>query len=253
MPAVSTMPERPLVPLQQRVHRIARRPGYFGDDHAIFTKQAIHQRRLAGVRPTDDRDRYFFLRALSPPALPALRLPGARPPVAPRRTRRVGGFQVLGDHFEQIANAVTVLGADLDDAIESEAREFEGGVAGAAIVGLVDGEDHRHAGIARGLGNVFVARDQSFAPVDDEHDEVGGLERLRPVRFHELVQRVLAGAEQAAGVGQLKMDPTPFHGMSNNVAGGAGDGRDDRSPRAAQTIEQRGLTHIRASDQHDLA
>ena len=46
--------------------------------------------------------------------------------------------------------------------------------------------------------------------------------------------------------------PLPRDGMSDDVAGGSGDGRDDRSPRAAQTIEQRRLTDIRATDQHDL-
>src|SRR5688572_12268485 len=48
------------------------------------------------------------------------------------------------------------------------------------------------------------------------------------------------------------MDPAPLHGVSNNVTGGTGNGRHNRAPAAAQTVEQRGLTHIRASDQHDL-
>ena len=52
--------ERPPMPLQQRIHRIARRPRHLGDDHAIFAQQPIHQRRLAGVRTADDRDRGFL-------------------------------------------------------------------------------------------------------------------------------------------------------------------------------------------------
>lgn len=42
--------------------------------------------------------------------------------------------------------------------------------ARAPIVGFVDRQNHRHAGIARRLGDVFVAGDQPFAPVDHHHD-----------------------------------------------------------------------------------
>src|SRR5687768_12839694 len=66
------------------------------------------------------------------------------------------------------------------------------------------------------------------------------------------MERIFTRAKQPAGVRERKMDPTPFHGLSNNVAGGTGDRGDDGPPCAAQTIEQRGLTYVRASDQHDV-
>ena len=60
-----------------------------------------------------------------------------------------------------------MLGADLDNVLEAKSVQFERAGPGAAIVGLVDREDHRNTGVARGLGDFFVARDQTLAAVDD--------------------------------------------------------------------------------------
>ena len=82
-------------------------------------------------------------------------------------------LELLDDRVEQVADAVAVLGADLDDVIEAEPVELERAGAGAAIVGLVDGENDRHVRLARGLGDFLVAGHKTFAAVDDEHDQIG--------------------------------------------------------------------------------
>ena len=101
-----------------------------------------------------------------------------------RRSLRSGSVceaKLLDDHLEQIADALAVLGADLDDGVEAQPIQLERAGAGAAVVGLVDREDDRHAGIARGLGDVLVAGDQALAAVDHEDDQIGGLQaRVRP-------------------------------------------------------------------------
>ena len=64
------------------------------------------------------------------------------------------------------------------------------------------------------------------------------------------MKRIFTGAKKPTGVSERKMDPTPFHGLSNNVAGGTGDRGDDGPPCAAQTIEQCGLTYVRTADEN---
>ena len=68
---------------------------------------------------------------------------------------------------------------------------------------------------------------------------------------YELVQRILDGAEHPAGIGELESEVLPDHGMGQHVAGGARNGRDDGPPGAGQTVEQRGLAHVGAADEHD--
>jgi hypothetical protein len=99
--------------------------------------------------------------------------------------------------------------------------------------------------------DVLVARDQAFPAVGDEDQQFGLGERPAPARDDQFVERVLAGAEHPAGVGQLEADLVGHDRVGDDVAGRPGDGRHDRAARPRHPIEQRGLTHIGASDQHD--
>jgi hypothetical protein len=60
----------------------------------------------------------------------------------------------------------------VDDVLEAEPEvQFEGSGAGAAVVVLVDGEESPgHAGIARGLGTIFVTGYQPLTAID-HHDD----------------------------------------------------------------------------------
>ena len=60
------------------------------------------------------------------------------------------------------------------------------------------------------LRDLTVARHDTFAAIDNEHKEIGVGNRATPAFEHERVQRVLAGAEHAAGVDQLEMRALPF-------------------------------------------
>ena len=48
--------ERRLAALQHGVDRVARRAGDVGDDHALPGRERVQERRLADVRPAEDRD-----------------------------------------------------------------------------------------------------------------------------------------------------------------------------------------------------
>ena len=46
-------------------------------------------------------------------------------------------------------------------------------------------------------GDLLVARDQPFAAIDHEHQQIGGFQGLPALLDDQLVQRILAGAEHA--------------------------------------------------------
>ena len=101
------------------------------------------------------------------------------------------------------------------------------------------------------LGDLLVTRHHARPPVDDQHQQVSvGNGPVAPLQ-HELVKRVLAGAEHAAGIDQGERHPLPLGRVSDHVASGPGDGRDDGAPRTRQAVEQRGLADIWTANQHD--
>jgi hypothetical protein len=96
-----------------------------------------------------------------------------------------------------------------------------------------------------------VAGHQPLAAVHDEHEQVGGMNRAAAALEHELVQRILAGAEHAAGVDHLERHAAPLGRMRDHVARGPGNRRDDRAPRPRDAVEQRRLADVGASDEDD--
>ena len=53
-------PNRAVVPVEQRVDRVARRSGNLGYDGALFAEEGIEQRTLADIGTADDRKREFI-------------------------------------------------------------------------------------------------------------------------------------------------------------------------------------------------
>jgi hypothetical protein len=219
-----------LVPLQDRVDRVPRGARHLADDHPLFLEQPVDQRRLADVGPADDGD------------LGLDRILGRL---------GLGDRQPAGHGVEQIADARSVLRRDRHDRVEAQRVELDHAGLRLAIVGLVDGDDHRPAALPDGRGDLFVAGHQTVLAVGDEHDQIGRRDRAMALLKDELVQRILAGAEHAAGVDDGDVRTLPFGLGGDDVAGGAGDRRDDGAPRPGDAIEQRRLADIRPADEDD--
>ena len=95
-------PERALLPFEDGVHRIPRRPRHVADDGAFLFQQPIEQRRLPDIRPADDGNprldvldgsrplarAFGKARRRSRPADP--RRPGRAPPQSRRSARSRG-------------------------------------------------------------------------------------------------------------------------------------------------------------------
>ena len=224
--------EVPLVPLEQGIHRIPRRPRDGADDGSFFLQQTIDERRLADVGPPDDRD---------------LRLGIAR------RRRRVA--PALGHprqhHVQQVADPFAMLGRDLDDRLEPERIELHRPAPGLAVVGLVDRHQDRRVHRAQGAGNLLVARDEPLPPVHHEDDEVRGRDRLPSVLDDEVEEGVRRGPEHPPGVHHGELHALPLGRLGDRVAGGARKGRHDGAAAAGNPVEEGRFPHVGTSDQDD--
>ena len=181
MPAVSTMRKVRLLPFEHGVHGVAGRARHVADDRALLSQQAIEQRRLADVGPPDDRDRGFLWRVRR------------TTPAARRRN-------TPDDLVEQVANALAVLGRDLDDRLEPELVELDRPPARPLVVGLVDRQQHRHLDAAQAGGDLLVAGTSPSRPSTTKTIRSAVCDGSLPLDHDQLMQRILARAEHAAGV-----------------------------------------------------
>src|SRR5690606_19652959 len=79
------------VALEAHVDRVARRPGHLADDHPLLPSESVHEGRLAGVLPPDDREGHHGLdRHVSRRSEPRDDLlEDVAPPVAVHRAHRM--------------------------------------------------------------------------------------------------------------------------------------------------------------------
>ena len=159
----------------------------------------------------------------------------------------------LDDRVEQIADARPVLGGDRDHGIETQRVELDEAGLRLAIVGLVHRDHDRPSALPHGRGDFLVAGHEPVPAVEHEDDEIGRRDRAMSLLQHELVQRILARAEHAAGVDDRDVRALPLGVRGDDVARGPGDRRDDGPAGAGQPIEERGLADIGPSDEHDGA
>ena len=227
------------------VDRVARRAGHLRHDHPLLPEDTVDERRLAGVRPADDRD----LRR------PHLRLGELGEVLVAHRLRRRdrwrGGRQPIDDLVGQVAGVAAVLRADRQRRVEAQGVELAALVLPARVVGLVDDEEHRLRGAPQAIGDVMVERRDAGRGVDDEEDDVGLLDGDAGLVLDPLLD-LRAGLElEAAGVDHREVAAAPVGGAVDAVAGRAGQILDDRDPLTDETVEQRGLADVRAADDGD--
>ncbi|MNC88020.1 hypothetical protein D3C83_38010 [compost metagenome] len=117
------------------------------------------------------------------------------------------------------------------------------------VVGLVDRQQHRLVRRVQHARDVEIARHHAFAAICHEHKQIRVRDGAPPAFEHEFVQRIGTGAEHPPGVDEREVRALPFDGLRHDVAGRAGNGRDDRAPGTGEAIEQRGLADVRPSDE----
>jgi hypothetical protein len=162
--------------------------------------------------------------------------------------RRLHAFD---DRIQKIADADPMFGGDLEHRIEAQLIELHHARLRPPVVGFVDRDERRNVSLPGRLGNFHVPGHETFTSIYNQHQQIRGFHRATTAGEHQLVKRVFAGAEHAAGVDELERDALGGDVLGDHIAGGARHGRDDRTPCSGQPIEQRGLADIGATDEND--
>ena len=144
-----------------------------------------------------------------------------------------------------------MLSGDLEYGFEPELVELHRTGGGSLVVGLVHGQDNGQAGFPQLPRDGLVPGREPFAAIHEEYEKVGALHRQLALLHDELVQGILAGAEQAAGVIELKPIAQPFNRPGQRIASRPGKRRDDGPARTGHAIKKGGLPHIGAPDQNN--
>ena len=135
--------------------------------------------------------------------------------------------------------------------VEPKLVKLERACLRSAIVSFVDGQNHRPVGFAQDAGDFAIAGNESFASIYNKDKKIGRCDCATPPFEHERVKWVVALAEQAAGVDDLKVTTTPFGRMRDDIPRGTGHSRHDCAAATGEAIEERRFTDVRTPDQHD--
>src|SRR6185503_8954414 len=94
------------------------------------------------------------------------------------------GRQATPDLVEQLVDAVAMLRRDFEHRFDPEPVEFVDARTRGLVVGLVDRQKHRYVELADPSSDLFVARYDSFAAIDEHDDNVRRLESPKSL-FHD--------------------------------------------------------------------
>src|SRR5262245_30681525 len=135
--------------------------------------------------------------------------------------------------------------------VEPELVKLERPCLRAAIVSFVDGQNHGHIGLANDAGDFVIARNESLASIYNKDKKIGRCDCAAPPFEHDVVKRVVALAEHAAGVDKLELTTAPFGRMCDDVPCRSGHSRHDCAAPTGKPIEKRRLSDVGTPDQHD--
>ncbi len=204
------------IALERHEHRIARGAGLIERDQALFAEQTIDQRRLADVRPADDRDSNVVLSA-----------------------GRGGAFRQL-DAFERIfhqrPHIVAVLGGDRSRLAQAERIEVRAGRRRVDALGFVRNQEDFLVELAQRLRDVVIVRRHAAARVDQKQNAIGLFDRAQRLLDHVLLD-ALRVDDQAAGIDDDIRNRADFAVAVVTIAREARHVRDERVAGAREEVE----------------
>ena len=220
------------MPRQHAVDRVARRPRHFADENALFAEQSVHQRRLANIRPTDNRHAGLRVGWLGTEPVSSFLLSFRGQQVVLRPLLAPLYREPRDDLVEQLRNPVAVLGRNLDHGFETQLEELHRRRLRPLVVGLVDGHQYGLPHRAQFLGDALV---RPAAAIDDQDWQIGPQEGPPSLPDHKLCSG--SAVMNIPGIGQLKVVLVPDRRPCQPVAGRA-RGVDNR-PATAVAVEER--------------
>ena len=221
------------VALDDGIDGVARRAGDVGHDGAIGTQDAVEQRRLAGVGSADDGDVECVGELVGDLVL----LLG----------------QQRHDVIEQVARAMTVEGRERRGLTDAERIELPDVVVLAiGVVELVHQQKDWLVAALEHAGDRLVLLGDAGAAVDHKQDDggfLGGGEGL--VADGRGKDVVALERLDAARVDDGELAAVPIGRVIRPVARDAARLVDDGVRGLGQAVNERGLAHVRASDDGD--
>ena len=204
------------------------------DHETLLADDPVDERRLAHVRPADDRDPQSML------------------VVVIRRNCLVGlvCFEAFEYCLQQRLDVIAVRRRDGYRIAEAERMEFARRDRGIESLGLVDDDQCTSRVTARELGNVFVRGSQALAGVDHDEGDIGFREGADGLSRRMFVDAGLA-ASDATRVDDQEGNGTDLAEPVLPVPRQTRVVRDERVTRSRQPVEQRRLADVRAADQSD--
>ena len=150
-----------------------------------------------------------------------------------------------GHVVEQVVHTEAVLGGDRKGRRDAQAAEILGLRLERKGVSFVDGQCHGLARAVQEPGKLLIQRQDARAPVHHQHQLVGLVNGH--LRLAENFRRHLVRTfwNQAACVHDLELFPQPFGRRVEAVARHAGLVAHQRPAAPANTVEERGLAHVR--------
>ena len=234
--------EAPAAPVEIDGDRVARDAGLRAGQQPILAEQAVDQRRLAGVRPSDDRDadraRVGVVGSFDRPRALGARGRGL---LGQRRAQRV----------VEIGQPLAVLGGDRRPARRARAHRLRARPLAGPAFALVGDDDRGLARPAHQIGEGAVGRRRAGAGIDQEEDRIGLRDRRLGLRPHAAGEAFGRRLLEARGVDDGEGEIAEPRRALAAVARDAGLVVDQRQPPADQPVEQRRLADIRPADDGD--
>ena len=141
---------------------------------------------------------------------------------------------------EQIADPEPMLGGDPEHRLQTQPMDIICSSLGPRPLDLVDGYDHRDAGLANPLGDVVICRNETVSSaIDQQQDKICRFEGTEPLARDLGVERISARPKQAPGVNEHELRPLPLDWCLEHVAGRTRHRRHDGPAATHESVKQR--------------
>ncbi len=232
--------------------------GFRTGQQAVFTEEAVDERRLARIRAANDGDAQrlgLVINRLFVFFVFAARLAARQNDIRLRliHLRRESGVfaDCLDNGVTQVDHALAMFGGDRARVTKAEGKGVVETGIGTARFRLVGHQHHRLAATAQHFGQRLVGRRQARLGVHDKQRHIGFVNRRFRLRPHAALKRFRPGLLQTGGIddGETQVDQLRLAGAA--VTGDTRRVVHQRQFLSDQTVEKRGLADIGAPDYGD--
>jgi hypothetical protein len=135
------------------------------------------------------------------------------------------------------------------ESIKPKDGELLSGAIAFNVVRLIRNQDDRLTAAAQQLRNLGVARVRTGGCINEEKDQVGGINRDARLILHSNLNRIANRGLHAPRINHAEAHPIPLNDADQSIAGRASAIFNDRTSFTNKSIEQGALSDIRATDQ----